>query len=245
VVQSIAAPLEFVAELEQKVDNHIRERVLGGEFMRELTAGTLPLETFQAWCRNWYTYALEINTAITCLYHRFGWLWRQYPDFEDFITERVSEEAGEPGPGGHIRTFETLGAAVGVSPEELRSHRLLPGARAGIDYYVRVVFEASPHEIGAVLLNEKAHGNIVFGEIYQALKRPPYNLSEDALLYFSLHSIADMEHGEENREFYTRLLERLPVQERPGWGMEYTTMTWAEIFARFFEEVYAVHRPRG
>jgi hypothetical protein len=36
-----------------------------------------------------------------------------------------------------------------------------------------------------------------------------------------------------------------PVQERPGWGMEYTTMTWAEIFARFFEEVYAVHRPRG
>jgi pyrroloquinoline quinone (PQQ) biosynthesis protein C len=245
VVQSIAAPAEYVAELELKVENHIRQRVLGGDFMRELSAGTLPLETFQGWSRNWYTFALEINTAVSCLYHRFGWLWRKYSDFEDFITERVSEEAGQPGAGGHIRTFETLGAAIGLTREDLTTQQLLPGCRAGIDYYVRVIFEATPHEIGAVLLNERAHGSIVFGEIYEALKRPPYNLTEDALLYFSLHSIADMEHGDENRQFFTRLLEREPVQERPGWGMEYTTMVWAEMFARFFEETYAAYRPRA
>jgi pyrroloquinoline quinone (PQQ) biosynthesis protein C len=245
VVQSAVSPQRYVLELEQKVDDHIRKRVLQGEFMRELMAGTLPLETFRDWCRHWYTYALEINTAISCLYHRFGWLWRKYPDFEDFISERVSEEAGEPGPGGHIRTFETLGAAIGLTRQDLTTQRLLPGLRAGIDYYVRVIFEGTPHEIGAVLLNEKAHGAIVFGEIYQALKKPPYNLSEEALLYFSLHSIADMDHGTENRNFFIKLLEREPVQERPGWGMEYTTMVWAEIFGRFFDEVYQEYRPRA
>ncbi len=244
MVKSDISPQQYVSALEDKVDAHIRRRVLGGPFMRELMAGTLPLETFQGWAKNWYTYALEINSAISCLYHRFGWLWRKYPDFEDFITERISEEAGQPGPGGHIRTFETLAAAIGLTREDLTTHQLLPGARAGIDYYVRVIFEGTPHEIGAVLLNEKAHGSIVFGEIYRALKRPPYTLSEQTLLYFSLHSIADMEHGDENRAFFTRLLEREPVQERAGWGMEYTTMTWAEIFARFFDEVYEAYRPQ-
>ena len=213
--------------------------------MRELMAGTLPLEVPSAAGPSTGTPTRWRSTrrSRACTTASAG-CGASTP------TSRTSSPSGSPrrpasGPGGHIRTFETLAAAIGLTREDLTTQHLLPGARAGIDYYIRVIFEATPHEIGAVLLNEKAHGSIVFGEIYKALKRPPYSLTEERCC--TSRSIASPTWSTATRiaTFFTRLLEREPVQERPGWGMEYTTMTWAEIFARFFDEVYAKYRPRG
>ena len=242
MVQVIEDPKGFTDELEKKIEGLISRRVLEGTFIKELEAGTLPLKVLQGWAKNWYTFAMEINSAISCLYHRFGSLCKRHPDIEDIFTQRIGEELSYPGPGGHIRTMEALGKAFKLSRKDMIENRLIPDARGAIDMYVRMIFEGTIHEICAVMLNEKAQGSTVFSKMYHCLKKPPYNLTEEDLYYLSLHGEVDVDHGEINKQLLVKVLTYEPIQERAGFGMEYSTMMWAEMFCRVYEGVYREYR---
>ena len=238
----IENPQKFADALENKIENLIQKKVLEGDFINELTAGTLPLKVLQGWAKNWYTFALEINSSISCLYHRFGSLCKRHPDVEDIFTQRIGEELSYPGPGGHIRTMEALGKALGVTRTDMTENQLIPDARGAIDMYVRTIFEGTIHEICAVMLNEKAQGSTVFSKMCQCLKKPPYNLTEKDLYYLSLHGEVDIDHGEINKQLLVKILNYEPLQERAGFGMEYCALMWAEMFCRVYEGVYQHYR---
>jgi hypothetical protein len=212
-------PQKFADELENKIEDLIKKRVLEGEFIRELDAGTLPLKVLQGWAKNWYTFALEINSSISCLYHRFGSLCKRHPDVEDIFTQRIGEELSYPGPGGHIRTMEGLGKALGVTRTDMIENQLC-----------------------AVMLNEKAQGSTVFSRMCQSLRKPPYNLTEKDLYYLSLHGEVDIDHGEINKQLLVKMLDYEPIQERAGFGMEYCALMWAEMFCRVYDGVYRAYR---
>ncbi|HEX9878797.1 MAG TPA: hypothetical protein VGB25_01235, partial [Candidatus Binatia bacterium] len=114
----------------------VKRNVLDHPFMLEVTRGTLAREKVQEFFRQWYSFALEVNTSMGTLYHRFNALTRRVPELENLLTDKIADEFGSPGPGGHIRTLEATAQALGVSREELVDARLSPHSRAFCDFTV-------------------------------------------------------------------------------------------------------------
>src|SRR5678815_1823664 len=74
------------AEAIRKVilDTYHRE-VKPSPFFTDLRAGTLSRERLQAWIKNWYSFALEVNTGMATVYHQFVGFFKRHPDLEDRI----------------------------------------------------------------------------------------------------------------------------------------------------------------
>ena len=75
------------------------QRLLSHPFMRGLERGTVSNDQLRMFIQNWYTFALEVNTAASTVYHRFISFYKTHPEMEDLITSTISEEFSEPGPG--------------------------------------------------------------------------------------------------------------------------------------------------
>src|SRR4051794_13631919 len=98
------------SEAERIADEYIaltnqlyRQRLTAHPFMRSLQGGSISNGQLRMFIKNWYTFALEVNTAASTLYHRFISFYKTHPEMEDLVTATISEEFSEPGPGGHIR----------------------------------------------------------------------------------------------------------------------------------------------
>src|SRR5437016_7872742 len=47
------------------------QEVKPSPFFSELRAGTLSRKQLQGWIKNWYSFALEVNTGMATAYHQF------------------------------------------------------------------------------------------------------------------------------------------------------------------------------
>ena len=91
----------YVESLYAKAAQRWQERVNEGEFMRQFSAGTLPLEVLALFFKNWGAYTIEINTLIACAYQKFLHFFKQHEDLMAAMGDKISDEFIHPKPPGH------------------------------------------------------------------------------------------------------------------------------------------------
>jgi pyrroloquinoline quinone (PQQ) biosynthesis protein C len=211
------------------------ERLFSHPFTVGLQQGTLPDHQLRGFLQNWYTFALEVNTASATVYHRFVSFFKTHSALEELITATIAEEFNTPGPGGHIRTVQRAGEALGLRADEMISARLIPEARAWVDFHVRLLSEGTLAEAAADYICEGEFGH--FAKIYFEALTSRYGHTRQSASYFSDHFQSDAvgkpnmpSHGDRGRAILMTLLEEGIAEERTGWGIEYTIDITVSMF---------------
>ena len=123
-----------VSALYGQVANRWQARVTEGEFMRQFSEGTLPIEVFALFFRDWGKYTIEINTVIACAYQKYLHFFKQHPDLMAAMGEKIADEFMHPEPPGHVLIMFRTAEALGINQEEILTQPLAAHARAKIDF---------------------------------------------------------------------------------------------------------------
>jgi pyrroloquinoline quinone (PQQ) biosynthesis protein C len=211
------------------------ERLFSHPFTVGLQQGTLPDHQLRGFLQNWYTFALEVNTASSTIYHRFVSFFKTHPALEELVTATIAEEFSTPGPGGHIRTVQRAGEAVGLTPASMINAHLEPEARAWVDFHVRLLTEGTLAEVAADYICEGEFGH--FAKVYFEALTSRYGFTHQSAGYFKDHfesdsvsTAAKLSHGDRGRAILVILLEEGLVEERAGWGVNYTIDITVSMF---------------
>ncbi len=163
-----------------------RERLFNHSFTQELKAGTLPIECIRGWVLNFYAYALETNSAAAYQYYLCNDFLNEKIDLLPLLADKRGDEFATPGPGGHQRTMDSLGKALGLDLREMQEHKQLPAMRARHDSAVWSY--GLRQRLGAGI------GEELFAEWcalwFESLTKH-YGLTKEDAYYFSLHAEAD------------------------------------------------------
>src|SRR5207237_10918572 len=84
------------------LDTYYQE-VKPSPLFRELRAGTLSRKQLEGWIKNWYSFALEVNTGISPAYHHLVGFFKRHAEFEDRVYKKISEEFTTQSICGHAR----------------------------------------------------------------------------------------------------------------------------------------------
>ncbi len=227
-----------VAALRKIVLDTYDKEVKDLPFFTELRAGTLPRENLRFWIKNWYAFALEVNTGMACVYHQFVGFFKRHPECEDLIAQKIGEEFTTPALGGHARMITRLGKALGVEPHEIIEAELIPEARGLVDFFVRSWIDVPLAECFAVHLEEEIFGYI--SRDFRGSLPTHYGLQLEDIKYFRVHEEADLseEHGGTNQIILQKALEDGFGNERAGWPLEYCSRIAVEMMANFYDGVY-------
>ena len=106
---------ERVAALRQIVLDTYRREIKNQPFFTGLRGGTLSHKRLQGWIKNWYTFALEVNTGMATVYHQFVGFFKRHPQLEDRIAQKIGEEFTTPGRSRE--NVNTFGEGVGRPSE--------------------------------------------------------------------------------------------------------------------------------
>lgn len=245
-------------EAERLAENYVtlarelyQRRLLSHPFMQNLGEGTVSNSTLKLFIENWYTFALEVNTAASTVYHRFISFYKTHPAMEDLLTATIAEEFSRPGPGGHIRIMQRVGEAAGLTRDEMAAAELIPEARAWVDFQVRLLTEGTLAEVAADFICEGEFGH--FAKLFFEALTKQYDFSANSSQYFQDHFEADakgkpetagstLSHGERGKALLTTLLEEGLVEERTGWGLNYTISITVAMFELLLDGVYRGRR---
>lgn len=205
-----------------------QERLFEHPFMRGLKEGRTPDHQLKAFIKNWYTFALEVNTATATVYHRHISFFKTHQELENLFTATIAEEFAAPGPGGHIRIMQRVGEAAGLSARDMIEAHLIPEARAWVDFQVRLLTEGTLAEVASDFICEGAFGD--FARIFFEALISKYKFSPTSSAYFSEHYESDAvgrgpeqtSHGERGQALLSTLLQEGLAAERAGWGIGYT-----------------------
>jgi pyrroloquinoline quinone (PQQ) biosynthesis protein C len=225
----------YVEGLYRKAAQRWEERVNQGEFMRQFTAGTLPMEVLALFFRNWGAYTIEINTLIACAYQKFLHFFKQHEDLMAAMGDKISDEFIHPRPPGHVLVMFQTAEAVGAKREDILRQPMLAEFRGKIDFARAILYEGTCAEWFALGAGEEMIGHWS-GHCFQVLTTK-YGLTAEQAVYFSKHHEADLEvhdegvlgHGQFNRMALRRLLETGQGWERPTYGMEYCARTFIDL----------------
>lgn len=228
------------------------ERILNHPFTQELKAGSLPIECIRGWVLNSYAWALEINMSAPDKYYRFNDLLNEKVDLLTMLADKYADEFASPGRGGHQRTMDTLGRAVGLDPEEMQAHRQLPAMRAMLD--ATVWGNEVGMKLGMSIAEEWLGGWCALW--FESLTKH-YGLTAEEAYYFQLHAEADslsdhqggetvghkvMGHGQSHRYVAVRMLEDGLMTPEEVKNMILRS-AGADSYVNFLDAIYYTYHP--
>jgi len=227
-----------VAALRQIVLDTYDKEIKNHPFFTDLRAGKLEREHLRFWLKNWYAFALEVNTGMATAYHQFVGFFKRHPELEDLIAQKIGDEFTTPALGGHARMLLRLGKALGVEPTEMIEAELIPEARGLVDFFVRSWIDVPLAECYAIHLEEEIFGFI--SRDFRASLPKHYGLTKDDIQYFRVHEEADLseEHGGTNQRILERALEDGYGNERAGWPLEYCARVAVQMMTNFYDGIY-------
>jgi pyrroloquinoline quinone (PQQ) biosynthesis protein C len=147
----------------------------------------------------------------------------QKTDLLELLADRYADEFVTPVRGGHQRTLDALGKALGLDPREMQEFKQIPAMRGMLDSAVWGNEVKLTFGVGNTF--EEWFGTWC-GVFFQSLVKH-YGLSEEEAYYFQLHSEADafgehaggeaighgvMGHAEGNRYITVRMLEEEQIR---------------------------------
>jgi pyrroloquinoline quinone (PQQ) biosynthesis protein C len=227
----------YVDALYERNGRRWAQRVNNGPFTRQLVAGTLPLDAFRLFFRNYGAFTIEINTIVAALYQKHLPFFKQNPDLMAAMGDKIADEFVHPRPPGHYLVMRETAAALDISEDDLLQRPMLAEFRGRIDFNRSLLYEGTLAETYGAFTNELLFGQWC-GLVYEALTTR-YGFTPEQAVYFNKHHEADLEehdegvmaHGSFNRMVLTRLLETGQGWERPTYGVEYCAYTATDLHA--------------
>jgi pyrroloquinoline quinone (PQQ) biosynthesis protein C len=233
----------YIDQLQERGNAHFRELVIEHRFTQEMREGRLSRPRLKGFIGNWFTFAWEINAIIAASYYRYLPFLKANMSVHDILADKIGDELMHPGPGGHIKTLFPVGAAVGLSEEEMIKTRLIPEARALVDYHVRIFQDGPVAEAFASSLKEGMVGQWL-GIFYEAMERH-YGFSRAQSDYFRMHHEADNEphegviaHDEANKHVLKQAILSGEAFRRPDFDPAYALATGIEMYGIFLDGIY-------
>ncbi|MFK8066620.1 MAG: pyrroloquinoline-quinone synthase PqqC [Gammaproteobacteria bacterium] len=131
-------------EFEQKLRDKEKYYHINHEFHVLMNNGKLDKEAIQGWVANRFYYQEAIPVKDAAIMSN---CWDR--DTRRQWAQRIIDHDGTEGDDGGIEAWLLLGEAVGLSREDLKSHKfLLPGVKFAIDAYINFA-KQQPWEVAA------------------------------------------------------------------------------------------------
>lgn len=240
-----------VQELRRMMLELVDRWLLKGRFHRDLAASTLPMEAIRVFWQNWYGFVAEINNLLGCAYQRHLPFFKRHPELQGPFAAQVADELVHPKPPGHIQIVLEQGRVFGLEDGEMIDYEMLPECRAFLEYYRGLLHEGTMAEWWAAFCLEEGVGH--WARFFGEALRKAYRMADAQVVYFTVHSEADLEiheenvmgHGDFDWMVLRKILEEGRAETRPGFSLEYSLRTGTAYFAWFFEGVYQFVKKEG
>ncbi len=240
-----------VGELREMMLGLVDRWILKGRFHSALTQGTLPLEAIRVFWQNWYGFVAEINNLHGCAYQRHLPFFKRHPELQGHFANHVADELIHPKPPGHIQIVLEQGRTFGLKDEDMIDYEMLPECRAFLEYFRGLLYEGTMAEWWTSFCLEEGVGH--WARYFGSALRSAYHMTDRQVVYFTVHSEADLEvhaegvmgHGDLDWMVLRKILEDGRGDTRPGFSLEYCLRTATAYFAWFFEGVYQFVKKEG
>ena len=241
---SLEEAKEYLARVNSRVMRRWDERVTHSEFMKELTAGKLPVSVIRLFFQTWGAFTIEINTLIAASYHKHLGFFKRHTDLLAPFGAKVADEFMHPKPPGHVLVMLQTARALGLSEEQVLRKPMLAEARAVLDFKRALLWEGTVAEWWFSMLTEEPIGHWA-AAWYRALTTQ-YGFSREQAVYFSTHEEADLKehadgvmgHGSFNRAVMERILQDGYADVREGYDLEYCALTAVDLYGVMHRGVY-------
>jgi pyrroloquinoline-quinone synthase len=200
---------EAASEFEERLWDIVDERVAAlAPVYGPMLEGRLTRPKLAHWANQVYLYVRPFKRFLSAIHSNCD-----DPDAEAFIIENLWEEVGEGRPGrDHPAIMRRLPVALGVPPGEVDRLAPDPETQATIEYFHRLCRESWWVEaLAAVGIGVEGSFLARPGrEIPPAaiglapILRDKYGLSEEAVEFFALHGVDDVEHSRRAMEIVRR-----------------------------------------
>ena len=235
---------EYLDGVNARVIRRWNEKVTHGVFMKDLTAGKLPISVIRLFFQNWGAFTIEINTLIAASYHKHLGFFKRHTDLLAPFGAKVADEFMHPKPPGHVLVMLQTAKALGLSEDDVLRRPMLPEARAILDFKRALLWEGTVAEWWFSMLTEEPIGHWA-AAWYRALTAQ-YGFSREQAVYFSTHEEADLKehadgvmgHGSFNRAVMQRILEDGYADVREGYTLEYCALTAVDLYGVMHRGIY-------
>ena len=117
-----------------------------------------------------------------------------YQDVRDMFRHNVDEEMDPRDP--HINILLRFGQACGMDPTQIKRSKPLPTTQALLDWiYIITRHRSLVEAVAGLNIGLESQPPKLYDKIIPALVNA-YGFKEEEILYFPLHTEADMEHGD-------------------------------------------------
>jgi pyrroloquinoline quinone (PQQ) biosynthesis protein C len=245
---STAEAVALLDALYARTAETFQAHIVAGPFMRDLCAGTLPMDTVRLFWQNWYYFVSEINNFHGITYQRFLGFFKRNPSLLAAYADKIADELIHPRAPGHIAVVVDQGKAFGLAEADMLECEMLAECRAWSEWFRGLAYEGSIAEWWAAHQVEQCIGE--WAGLCRRAFREQYGLTDAQLAYFQVHEEADLEvheggiipHAEFNRRTLQRLLETGEAHMRPGFSIGYCARMTMDYYRLFLDACYAYGR---
>jgi pyrroloquinoline-quinone synthase len=188
------------------IDLKVAERsMLSHPFYQAWSEGRLPLDTLQAYARQYFHHVEAFPRAVSAVHSLCD-------DREGrrMLAENLAEEEGvELGKQDHSSLWLMFAKGLGESEAAVRLEALNPETEALIETFGRLSRRSYASGLGALYAYESQFPAVAKAKIEGLVEN--YGIDgEETLRFFRVHETADVEHSAVCRD----LLDRLPAKDR-------------------------------
>ncbi len=192
----------------EALDAIIAERhMLQHPFYQLWNEGALTLPILREYAKEYYLHVHVFPTYVSATHARCHDL-----AIRQMLLENLIEE--EHGPDNHPELWLRFAEALGVSREEMFSHRYLPQTRTAVELLRELAFRPNPAEGLAALYAYESQVPEVAAVKIEGLKRYYGITDERGLSFFTVHLHADEIHRAVVREALAQMCATDREQER-------------------------------
>lgn len=218
----------------EAIDAKVAEnKMLSHPFYQAWTEGRLPLESLQAYARQYFHHVAAFPQAVSAVHSLC-------PDREGrlMLAENLAEEEGVgTGKQDHATLWMMFARGLGEDELAVQGQTLTEETRALIDAFRRLSRQSYAAGLAALYAYESQFPAVAAAKIDGLIHR--YGIcSEEALRFFQVHESADVEHSAVCRA----LLDKLPDHDRAeaiAAGEELAKALWT--FLSGVERATSVH----
>jgi pyrroloquinoline-quinone synthase len=200
---------EFVRQFKAEIAAHHKLRV-NHPFVKAIGEGKVSMDHLREWVRQDYKFRNIVPRIAMMRY-----LACSDEEIARRLYEVVEEETEglSTGSAGHIDLFVQFAAALGISREELDAAPLAPATAAHL-YYVELVIHKYPwFVVMAAQIAAEGTAPPPMAALAKGLVAN-YNLSPEAVRFFTVHVDADEDHGTLAEEIAERYLQAPALQDQ-------------------------------
>jgi pyrroloquinoline-quinone synthase len=140
----------------------------------------------------------------------------------------------------HVKLMEDFIRAIGITDEERDSAKALPNTQKLIDYRMEACTNPALYHIGAaavMIASEGQNLESIGEDARHNILGKVYNLSEEDLLFFSVHQIEDVGHVKQGLSLVVDLCETAEQQQQAIEAIDITCKLFFQMYQGIYEEL--------